>query len=150
MWPCYIGMYLAECLVLSWGDHINSVAAVLWVIRIFCVDCHYRGRHRHHSQRLSWRGTHAGTVQAWQCDGAPWRSHHVWAHHGHPPLHALWWPQNISSQVRQYDHWYNLCSLDPLSPSREGLADVISIHEVLTNQILLFHFETEEQLDFSI
>ena len=25
---------------------------------------------------------------------------------------------------------------------REGLADVISIHEMLTNQILLFHFET--------
>ena len=25
---------------------------------------------------------------------------------------------------------------------REGLADVISVHEMLTNQILLFHFET--------
>ena len=34
---------------------------------------------------------------------------------------------------------------DHLSPSRkvrEGLADVISIHELLTNQILLFNFET--------
>ena len=34
---------------------------------------------------------------------------------------------------------------DHLSPSRkvrEGLADVISMHEMLTNQILLFHFET--------
>ena len=35
--------------------------------------------------------------------------------------------------------------LDPLSLSRkvrEGLADVISMHEMLTNQILLFHSET--------
>ena len=35
--------------------------------------------------------------------------------------------------------------LDALSPSskmREGLADVISMHEKLTNQILLFHSET--------
>ena len=34
---------------------------------------------------------------------------------------------------------------DPLSPSRkvrEGLANVISMHEMLPNQILLFHFET--------
>ena len=34
---------------------------------------------------------------------------------------------------------------DHLSPSRkvrEGLADVISTHDMLTNQILLFHFET--------
>ena len=34
--------------------------------------------------------------------------------------------------------------LDPLSHSRkvrEGLADVIGMHEMLTNQILLFHFE---------
>ena len=34
--------------------------------------------------------------------------------------------------------------LDHLSPSRkvrEGLADVISMHEMLTNQILLFHIE---------
>ena len=32
----------------------------------------------------------------------------------------------------------------PSSPRkvREGLADVISMHEMLTNQILLFHFET--------
>ena len=34
---------------------------------------------------------------------------------------------------------------DHLSPSRkvrDGLADVISTHDMLTNQILLFHFET--------
>ena len=37
-------------------------------------------------------------------------------------------------------------SSQTISPSRkvrEGLADVISMHEMLTNQILLFHFETE-------
>ena len=33
--------------------------------------------------------------------------------------------------------------LDPASRKvREGPADVISMHEMLTNQILLFHFET--------
>ena len=42
---------------------------------------------------------------------------------------------SLSSQTIKLDH------LSPSRKVREGLVDVISMHEGLTNQILLLHFE---------
>ena len=45
----------------------------------------------------------------------------------------MWWGQEQSIKPAH---------LSPSRKVREGLADVLSMHEMLTNQILLFHFAT--------